>query len=92
MTEGAGTARPRPLRIFAIFHIALNYVPSGTQRAVRRDGPETDLKLRMLDARFSPVNGHYQLDQSCPKTCTKGDVLNRRAIMRATNKEAVAQF
>jgi hypothetical protein len=31
-------------------------------------GPKADLKLRMLDARFSPVSGHYQLDQSCPES------------------------
>jgi hypothetical protein len=42
----------------------------GTQRRCA-DGPQADLKLRMLDARFSPVSGHYQLDQSCPESAHK---------------------
>ena len=31
----AGTARPRPLRIFAIAHSRFNFMQIGTQRAVR---------------------------------------------------------
>ena len=36
--QSAGTARPRPLKIFAIAQSRLNFMPLGTQRAVRRWG------------------------------------------------------
>jgi hypothetical protein len=49
------------------FHIALDCVPSGTQRRYA-DGPEADLKLRMLDARFSLMSEHHELDRSCPES------------------------
>jgi hypothetical protein len=65
--QSAGTARRPRVNVFAIFRIALNLVRISTQRRCA-DGPEADLNLRMLDARFSPVSGHYQLDQSCPES------------------------
>jgi hypothetical protein len=54
LSEGAGNALSRPKMIFANQSSRLNYVPFRTQRRCA-DGPEADLKLRMLDARFSPA-------------------------------------
>lgn len=78
------------MNIFAIHHIALNYVPSGTQRQYA-DGPEADLKLRMLDARFGPMSGHYQLDRSCPESAKLGNGSRRKIALHCepTRSEAV---
>jgi hypothetical protein len=55
-------------------------------------GSKAVLTAPKTDFRSSPNNRHYGSEPPLPKTCTKGDVPNRRAIMRATNKETVAQF
>jgi hypothetical protein len=39
-----------------------------------------------FDARFTPVSGHYQLDQSCPESANNGQELTRFNPMSATER------
>jgi hypothetical protein len=49
-------------------------------------GPKADLKLRMLDARISPVSGHYQLDQSCPESAIVLKMASSSVVGRTAGK------